>query len=63
MPIYHVLCHRYKQPNENSLFEDLLLAVDHSSAIQGKANIRRMRLVRFLVERADSSSTNKVVFL
>ncbi|PGR02366.1 AAA family ATPase, partial [Bacillus cereus] len=53
---------RYKQPNENSFFEDLLLAVGHSSAIQGKANVKRMRLLRFLVERADSSSINKVVF-
>ncbi|MHA4069065.1 AAA family ATPase [Bacillus cereus] len=62
MPIYHVRCRRYKQPNENSFFEDLLLAVGHSSAIQGKANVKRMRLLRFLVERADSSSINKVVF-
>lgn len=62
MPIYHVRCRRYKQPNENSFFEDLLLAVGHSSAIQGKANVKRMRLLRFLVEQADSSSTNKVVF-
>lgn len=63
MPIYHVRCRRYKQPNENSFFEDLLLAVGHSSAIQGKANVKRMRLLRFLVERADSSSINKVIFL
>ena len=43
-------------------FEDLLLAVGHSIAIQGKANVKRNRLLKFLVERSDFSGTNKVVF-
>lgn len=62
MPIYHVRCRTYKRPNENSFFEDLLLAVGHSIAIQGKANVKRNRLLKFLVERSDFSGTNKVVF-
>jgi Cdc6-like AAA superfamily ATPase len=62
MPIYHIRCRTYKNPNENFFFEDLLLAVGHASAIQGKANMKRIRLLRFLVERADVSGTNRIIF-
>lgn len=62
MPIYHIRCRKYKNPNENFFFEDLLNSVGHSIISNGKPNMKRTRLLRFLVERADFSGTNKIVF-
>lgn len=62
MPIYHIRCRKYKNPNENTFFEDLLNSVGHSIISSGKPNMKRTRLIRFLVERADFSGNNKIVF-
>ncbi|MEK3934443.1 ATP-binding protein [Sporosarcina sp. FSL W7-1349] len=61
-PIYHIHCRKYKNPNENFFFEDLLNAVGHSIILNGKSNVKRNRLLRFLVERADLSGNNKIIF-
>ncbi|WP_164219784.1 ATP-binding protein [Virgibacillus sp. YIM 98842] len=61
-PIYHIRCRKYKNPNENFFFEDLLNAVGHSIITTGKSNMKRTRLLRFLVERADFSGNNKIIF-
>ena len=61
-PIFHIRCRKYKNANENFFFEDLLNAVGHSLITNGKSNIKRTRLLRFLVERADLSGNNKIIF-
>lgn len=61
-PMYHIRCRKYKNPNENFFFEDLLNAVGHSIITNGKSNMKRTRLLRFLVERADFAGNNKVIF-
>lgn len=61
-PIFHIRCRKYKNANENFFFEDLLNAVGHSLITNGKSNIKRTRLLRFLVERADFSGNNKIIF-
>lgn len=61
-PIYHIRCRKYKNPNENFFFEDLLTASGHSISNSGKSIMKRTRLLRFLVERADFSRSNKVIF-
>jgi len=61
-PIYHIRCRQYKNPNENFFFEDLLNGVGHSIILNGKSNMKRLRLLRFLVERADFSGKNKIIF-
>jgi hypothetical protein len=61
-PIYHIRCRKYKNTNENFFFEDLLNGVGHSIVFNGKANMKRNRLMRFLLERADVSGRNKIVF-
>jgi hypothetical protein len=61
-PIYHIRCRKYKNVNENFFFEDLLAAVGHSLFEKGKSNMKRTRLIRFLVERADISGNNRIIF-
>jgi hypothetical protein len=61
-PIFHIRCRRYKNVNENFFFEDLLASVGHSLFEKGKSNMKRTRLLRFLVERAVSSGNNRIIF-
>ena len=61
-PIYHVSCRTRKNPNETMFFEDLLLGIGHSHAMQGaKANIKRKRLINALTIVAEKNHTNKII--
>lgn len=61
-PIYHILCRRYKNPNENFFFEDLLKSVGHSIITTGKLNQKRDRLMKFLLEQTSISNSKKIIF-
>ncbi|MGE6593666.1 ATP-binding protein [Bacillus mycoides] len=63
LPIYIINCRHYKIPNENLFFEDLLRDIGHAFPFNGKANIKRERLTKFLVERGLSSKENRVIFI
>lgn len=62
LPIYFIKCRSYKNPNEAIFFEDILRDVNHSVVFSGKANIKRDRLLKFLLEKADLSGQKRVVF-
>jgi len=61
LPIYTIACRQYKNPNEGVFFEDLLRDVKHALHSSGKSNIKRDRLTKFLIERTESSGTNRVI--
>lgn len=62
LPIYFIKCRQYKNPNENTFFEDLLRDVKHSIVFSGKANIKRDRLLKYLIEKAEVSGQKRIVF-
>jgi hypothetical protein len=61
IPIFQICCRQYKTPNENSFFEDLLKDVGHGISSTGKANVKRDRLLKFLLERGESSGHHRIV--
>lgn len=60
-PIYHIRCRKYKNPNENFFFEDLLKGVGHALFSNGKSSVKRTRLLMFLIERAEFSGKSKII--
>jgi hypothetical protein len=61
LPIFIIKCRQYKQPSENSFFEDLLKDVGHALPFNGKANIKRDRLFRYLLEKAERSAQKRII--
>lgn len=61
-PMYFFLCRKYKNPSEGTFFEDLLKDLGHSAAFSGKANVKRVRLLKFLLEQADTAGQNRIIF-
>lgn len=61
IPIFMVCCKQYKQPNEGVFFEDLLNDVGHGLPFSGKANIKRDRLTKYLIEKADTSGYKRII--
>lgn len=62
LPIFFIKCRQYKNPNEAVFFEDILRDVGHSVIFSGKANIKRDRLMKCLLEKADISGQKRIVF-
>ncbi len=62
-PVFMFSCKRYRQPNENTFYEDLLKDLGHALFSSGKANAKRGRIVKFLHERALVNGNNQVVLL
>ncbi len=60
LPIFKMLCTHHK-PNENRFYMDLLRDIGHSAYNQGKAEIKRDRLIKFFIERAESSGHHKII--
>jgi hypothetical protein len=61
LPIFTLKCRQYKQPSESSFFEDLLNDVGHAMPFSGKANIKRDRLYRYFVEKAERSAQKRII--
>jgi len=61
LPIFTMKCRQYKQPNENSFFEDLLNDVGHAMPFNGKANVKRDRLYRYFMETAERSTQKRII--
>lgn len=61
IPIFHMCCRQYKNPNEGNFFEDLLKDMYHGLPFSGKANQKRERLLKFLLEKGESSGQHRIV--
>jgi len=61
LPVFMNICHKHKTPNEGTFFEELLKSVGHGFVFNGHANIKRERLIKFLIERTDASKGNRLV--
>ncbi len=61
LPVYKIICRHYKYANEGVFFEDLLRDVGHNLAYSGKANIKRDRLTRFLIEQGERSQQHRII--
>lgn len=61
LPVFFMCCRQYKQPNENVFFEDLLKDVGHGLPASGKPNVKRDRLLKFFLERVESSGQKRIV--
>jgi len=61
LPIFFITCRKYKNPIESVFFEDLLKDVGHSTPFSGKANIKRERLLKKLIQNAEVSRQKRIV--
>ncbi|WP_238651775.1 ATP-binding protein [Paenibacillus piscarius] len=63
LPIYHLLCDLgNKTMNENKYLEELLVGVGHDIPFTGKTIVKRDRLIKFLLEKAQISGTYRIIF-
>ena len=62
LPIFKMLCTHHK-PNENRFYTDLLRDIGHSAYNQGKAETKRDRLIKFFIERAESSGHHYLLMM
>ena len=60
LPIFTMLCSDHK-PNENKFYTELLKSVGHSFYNQGKADIKKERLIRFFIEKAEGTKFRKII--
>lgn len=61
LPVYKIICRHYKNANEGVFFEDILKDIGHNLAFSGKANIKRDRLTRFLIEQGEKSQQHRII--
>ncbi|MBD0384717.1 AAA family ATPase [Paenibacillus sedimenti] len=62
LPIFHYSCEQgKKQANDNKFYEDLLVAVGHGLPFSGKVPMKSDRLVKYFIEKAQSSGTNRIL--
>ncbi|WP_036217490.1 AAA family ATPase [Lysinibacillus sphaericus] len=61
IPMFHIKCKTYKNPSENSFFEDLLDGVGHAAPELGRPSEKRVRLKHFFINMAEKSKQNKIV--
>lgn len=60
LPIFTMYCYHHK-PNENRFYTDLLKDIGHSAYNQGKAEVKKVRLIKYFIERAESSGHRKII--
>lgn len=60
LPIFTMVCSDHK-PNENRFYTNLLREVGHSFYNQGKAEIKKERLIRFFIEKAENNKFRKLI--
>src|SRR3569833_106785 len=61
LPMFLMTCRQYKNSNESIFFEDLLRDSGHPLSASGKANVKRDRLLKYYLERAESSGLNRII--
>ncbi len=61
LPIFQMCCNKYKVPNENRFFTDLLKDLGHSLYLNGKIELKRDSLIKFLIERAEVSAQHRII--
>ncbi|WP_455542541.1 ATP-binding protein [Intestinibacter sp.] len=61
LPIFTMLCSQHKIATENKFYTDLLKDVGHSFYAQGKAEIKKDRLIKFFIEKAQKSNLHKII--
>ncbi|MFP3390347.1 AAA family ATPase [Brevibacillus sp. SIMBA_040] len=62
VPVYNIKCKQYKRVNEGTFFEDLLNDIGHGFPFSNKTSVKRDRLQKYLIEKADASGLKRVVF-
>lgn len=62
LPMYTLLCREHSKPNEDVFFTEILKDVGHGLFASGKAPVKRDRLMKFLLERADAAGQSRTVF-
>ena len=60
LQIFKMLCSQHK-PNENRFYTELLRAIGHFAYNQGKAEVKKERLIKYFIERAQSSYHKKII--
>lgn len=60
LPIFNILCSQHKA-SENRFYTDLLREIGHSFYSQGRVEQKKERLIKFFIERAESSKLHKVI--
>jgi hypothetical protein len=62
LPIYTLLCRDHSTANEDVFYTDILYDVKHGFYSSRNATAKRVRLLKFLLERADAAGQNRTVF-
>lgn len=62
IPIFNIICRSHTSSRENNFFENLLTGVGHSYASEGRPNEKRERLKNFLINAAEKSMQNRIIF-
>ena len=60
LPIFTTLSYQHK-PNENRFYTDLLRDVGHSAYSQGKAEVKKDRLIKYFIYHATNSKHKKII--
>lgn len=60
LPIFRMYCSHHK-PNENRFYTDLLRDIGHSGYNIGKAEAKKDRLIKYFIERAESSGSHRII--
>jgi hypothetical protein len=61
MPIFQISSRLYKNANEATFFEDILKDIGHGLPFSGRASIKRDRLLKFFIEKANMSKHHRIV--
>lgn len=60
LPIFTTLCTHHK-PSENRFYTDLLRDIGHSAYFQGKAEVKKDRLINFFINQAKNTRQHKII--
>jgi hypothetical protein len=62
LPIFHISCDQGTRfVNENKFYEELLLSIGHGLPFSGNVPRKSDRLIKYFVERAESSGTHRII--
>ncbi|MGM8216354.1 ATP-binding protein [Bacillaceae bacterium W0354] len=59
--VFRFNCQKFARPNENNFFEFLLRDIKHAFYNRGKANAKRDRLFKYLLERGDNTKRKQLL--
>lgn len=62
LPMYVLLCRDHSKPNEDVFFTEILRDIGHGLPTSGKAVAKRERLLKFLIQQANSVGLNRIIF-